>query len=110
MISELAIDTSLASILRREVIDWPCDAEALDEHQFVERAILHGVAPLVARRLAEQPPNGWPASIDQQLRRIEAETAALAVLREREFPRVLEQLARSNIHPVIIKGAALGQT
>src|SRR5260221_1551006 len=93
-----------------DVAEWPSNADPAAPGELVDRAIAHGVAPLAARRLAEHPGHGWPQSLCERLDRIEAEAVALAMLRERELPRVLECLADRGVRPVIIKGAALAHT
>lgn len=71
----------------------------------------HGVGPLIAHVLSNDPGNSGTASrlLGVFQSQGHAETA-LDLVRERELVRVLEALAQCSIHPLLIKGSPLAYT
>jgi lipopolysaccharide/colanic/teichoic acid biosynthesis glycosyltransferase len=97
--------TLLATILAGGDSRWP-SAGGPTEHDFLEAATQHGVAPLIARELGRRSHN-YPRSLEGAVRREAGKAAAYTLLRERELMRILDRLAMIGVHPVLFKGAAL---
>lgn len=95
----------LAAALRGESPVWPRDSLSASRVQALAR--LHGVAPLLARRVAAGELADWPESLEKDWRRILADETAREMAWQRELPTVLDALARSGVEPLLLKGSAL---
>ena len=104
------VEEFLCRFLRRESPSWPQAAgESFTIADFLERARYHGVLPLVYDRLQREPDSGqgWPQQVLQACHE-DALGHAMWELRHRDLlMRVLAQLAKIGVRPVLFKGTAL---
>lgn len=107
-----SVEEFLCQLLRRESPCWPQAAGESFAAHFLERARYHGVLPLVYDRLQREPGAGqdWPQQVLHACRE-DALGHAMWELRHRDFlMRVLAQLAKVGVRPVLFKGTALAYT
>ena len=93
----------LAALLRREHVPW--SAFGLTADQFVSLCVEEDLTGLVQRSIAGWAPQAdWPAELCEHVAREVRADAVSELLRQREMMAVLEALANSDIHPVLLKG------
>lgn len=125
----------LCALLRGEAPPWPRDDDAATVDAFLRAARHHGVSPLVDARLRQgeaaasladvanatggrdttpdpssTPCGSWPESIRRACREDALVGAIDEVVQRAELERVLDELARHGIAPLLLKGGALAYT
>lgn len=98
------VDALLARLVRGEAAAMPAEWRAVDAAQFVERAIYHGVAGMIAGRLV---PGEFPPTVGAA---IEARARAFAMwhVRHHALLRALDaELAARSTEAYLLKGSAL---
>jgi Uncharacterised nucleotidyltransferase len=95
-----------AAILSGSLRDWP---QGMDPTDAAADAVEHGVAPLLARRIAREP-QMWPPAFVERLDGAARGEVAVAAIRERTLPTVLDALAAGGVRALVFKGAHLAHT
>src|SRR5688500_9396931 len=90
---------------------WPSVRVEADIGRFVVATAQHGVHPLLHRAASQGGvSDSWPRVVWDEFSRNVAAGVALEEVRRADLERVLEACVREGIHPLLMKGAALGWT
>ncbi len=106
-------DKWLLNILRDKAPEWPWPTGQVKteaaEKAVIETALLHGTLALSSHLLINT--GAWktiPASFRKKLKDYLKNEAAREMASAHELSIVLKQLAQNHIHPLLLKGSALG--
>lgn len=98
----------LCALLRGESPRWPGGGAAEDIKEWLEAAQYHGVLPLLAVELTQSTRReGWPEQIMSSLRESARSHAMYELAHRAELGRVLDDLDRAGVKPLLLKGTGL---
>jgi hypothetical protein len=96
------IDALICAVLRGEAAPWPT---GVADKAFLDRAALHGVAPLLNERVPQLP--GWPAPVIEAIRDHARSRAFWELRHQQLMGQVVAALRAEGIEPIFFKGTAL---
>lgn len=98
----------LQNALRGHATEWPSPSSKEDEQRFLQYTDERGVQSLLAHRLKERRVwEAWPQQIRDSLEKRAMMDAILARARFDETVRLFEELRRSHLPALVLKGASL---
>jgi hypothetical protein len=104
----VALTGALEALLRHEPVSWrSLEATAVE---FLEACADHEVTCLVHQRLSKRDFSDWPDEVRSGLSATARAESAVELIRGLEIGSVLAALGEDGIHPVLLKGTALGYT
>jgi hypothetical protein len=100
----------LRRIFKNNILSWP-DGNRLSWEVFLKEIASQGMAPLLYRRIIKSKCcPGWPADLLSHLRKKAMQQAAFETLQKADLCKVLAELSRIDIHPLLLKGTPLSHT
>lgn len=101
----------VADILTNRSFQWPAKWSEDNLDSFIRQTRRDGIQLLIHHFVSLQPEwQTWPEKIKQTFSETAKHDAILDLMRQQNLELVLNLLAASHIHPILLKGAALGLT
>ena len=101
----MSLHDRLDAALRGEALTWR--ALGTTSTGLLDTCAALQISTLLHHRLAGTRHDDWPDDVCRELARTAHASAAIEMIRSRETAAVLDALAASGIHPILLKGAPL---
>ena len=105
--SEAPATKLVCALLRDESPAYPVSADDTAVEAFIRHARYHGVTPLLDARFRGAPASTWPEAIRSTCREDALVYAMQESARRAELLRVLTELQKAGVRPLLLKGTAL---